>query len=60
MSGMALPLIGRGQVRHTRLRPARNAFAYPTYFLLLPMRRLQNVPLKSGSGKSVNATNAHP
>jgi DUF1365 family protein len=35
-----VPLIGRGQVRHTRLRPARNAFAYPTYFLMLPMRRL--------------------
>lgn len=34
------PLIGTGQVRHTRLRPARNAFAYPTFFLLLPLRRL--------------------
>ena len=34
------PQIGFGQVRHTRLRPARNAFAYPTYFLLLPMRSL--------------------
>jgi uncharacterized protein len=40
----AVPLIGRGQVRHTRLRPARNAFAYPTYFLLLPMRRLRDQP----------------
>jgi DUF1365 family protein len=35
-----LPLIGFGQVRHTRLRPVRNAFAYPTYFLLLPLRTL--------------------
>ncbi len=34
-------LIGIGEVRHARLRPARNAFAYPTYFLMLPMRRLQ-------------------
>jgi DUF1365 family protein len=34
------PLIGFGQVRHTRLRPARNAFAYPTYFLMLPLRSL--------------------
>ena len=34
------PLIGFGQVRHTRLRPARNAFAYPTYFLLLPLRSM--------------------
>ena len=35
------PLLGFGQVRHTRLRPARNAFAYPTYFLMLPMRAVQ-------------------
>jgi DUF1365 family protein len=35
-----VPLIGFGQVRHIRLRPARNAFAYPTYFLMLPMRSL--------------------
>ena len=34
------PLIGFGQVRHTRLRPSRNAFNYPTYFLMLPMRSL--------------------
>jgi DUF1365 family protein len=44
VSGQALPLIGLGQVRHTRLRPARNAFAYPTYFLMLPMRRLREAP----------------
>jgi uncharacterized protein len=36
----AVPLMGFGQVRHTRLRPRRHAFAYPTYFLLLPMRQL--------------------
>ncbi len=41
MSELAPPLIGLGQVRHARLRPARNAFAYPTYFLMLPMRRLR-------------------
>ena len=35
------PLLGFGQVRHTRLRPARHAFAYPTYFLMLPMRSIQ-------------------
>ena len=34
------PLIGFGQVRHTRLRPARNAFTYSTYFLMLPMRQM--------------------
>jgi DUF1365 family protein len=36
-----VPLIGFGQVRHTRLRPQRHAFAYPTYFLMLPLRSLQ-------------------
>jgi uncharacterized protein len=40
------PMIGFGEVRHTRLRPARNAFAYPTYFLMLPMRALR----EHGSG----------
>ncbi|MDD2881300.1 MAG: DUF1365 domain-containing protein [Rhodoferax sp.] len=38
------PLIGFGQVRHTRLKPVRHAFAYPTYFLMLPMRQLQRAP----------------
>lgn len=37
----AQPCIGFGQVRHTRLQPKRHAFAYPTYFLMLPMRSLQ-------------------
>ena len=37
----AVPLIGFGQVRHTRLRPQRHAFVYPTYFLMLPLRSLQ-------------------
>jgi uncharacterized protein len=37
-------LIGTGQVRHTRLRPALNRFAYPTYFLMLPMRSLRAAP----------------
>ncbi len=36
----AQPLIGFGQVRHTRLRPKRNAFAYRTYFLMLPLRSM--------------------
>jgi DUF1365 family protein len=33
--------LGVGEVRHLRLRPVRNAFVYPTYFLLLPMRSLR-------------------
>jgi DUF1365 family protein len=39
----ACALIGVGQVRHARMRPTANRFAYPTYFLLLPMRRLRDV-----------------
>lgn len=37
---LAVPLIGFGQVRHTRLRPAQHAFQYPTYFLMLPLRAM--------------------
>jgi uncharacterized protein len=33
--------IGFGQVRHTRVRPRAHAFAYGTYFLMLPMRAAQ-------------------
>jgi DUF1365 family protein len=40
------PLVGFGQVRHTRLKPVRNAFAYTGYFLMLPMRAMQ----QNGSG----------
>ena len=34
-------MIGFGEVAHVRLRPVRHAFAYATYFLMLPMRALQ-------------------
>ena len=41
-AGMAArPLLGTGVVRHHRLRPRDHAFAYPTYFLMLPMRSLR-------------------
>ena len=46
----AQALIGFGEVRHTRLRPARNAFAYATYFLMLPMRTLSNLLGSSAVG----------
>jgi len=42
--GAAAALIGTGVVRHRRLRPVAHAFAYPTYFLLLPMRTLRGAP----------------
>jgi len=38
---MVGPMLGFGQVRHARLKPQTHAFAYPTYFLMLPMRHLQ-------------------
>jgi uncharacterized protein len=41
MTANAQPLIGFGQVRHTRLKPVRNAFAYAGYFLMLPMRSMR-------------------
>lgn len=43
-STSAEALIGFGQVRHHRLRPVSHRFAYPTYFLMLPMRRLRAAP----------------
>jgi DUF1365 family protein len=43
-SASARALLGRGQVRHQRLRPALNAFAYPVFFVLLPMRALRSRP----------------
>jgi len=39
------PQLAIGQVRHARVRPVPNRFAYPTYFLLLPMRRLGSRPV---------------
>jgi DUF1365 family protein len=38
------PLLALGHVRHVRLRPRRHAFVYPTWFLLLPLRRLAQRP----------------
>ena len=40
----ARPLIGTGEVRHTRVRPTRHRFVYPTYFLMLPLRSLRAAP----------------
>ena len=48
---MKLPAVaplGRGQVRHTRLRPSVHAFAYATYFLMLPMRTLHQREARGG------------
>ncbi len=40
MKAAAVPHIGFGQVRHTRLRPVRHAFDYATFFLMLPLRSM--------------------
>jgi DUF1365 family protein len=40
----SVPQIGLGQVRHARSRPARNAFAYGSFFLRLPLRSLARQP----------------
>ena len=49
--GAVQPLIGFGQVRHERLRPAANVFSYPTFFLLLPLRSM------AGQGSGALARN---
>ena len=36
-----------GNVHHSRLRPARNSFNYGVYFLRLPLRSMQDIPLTS-------------
>ena len=46
----AQPLIGFGQVRHTRLAPQRHAFAYASCFLVLPMRSLRAQTEGRGAG----------
>ncbi|RTL18979.1 MAG: DUF1365 domain-containing protein [Burkholderiales bacterium] len=38
---MNIAQLGLGEVRHRRLRPREHAFAYPSYFLWLPMRALR-------------------
>ncbi len=43
------PLLGRGEVRHLRLRPRLNGFVYPTCFLMLPMRALRRASLVATS-----------
>ena len=48
-------MIGFGQVRHARLRPTPHAFNYGTFFLMLPMRSLQN---SVGSALPINRAGA--
>ena len=48
------PLLGRGEVRHLRLRPRLNGFVYPTCFLMLPMRALRCANL-ADSGSSTHS-----
>ena len=48
MNTSAQAQIGFGQVRHTRLRPRHHAFVYDTFFLMLPMRRLNDADAMGG------------
>jgi len=48
MNAQTRAKIGFGQVRHARLRPRRNAFAYNTFFLMLPMRQLGDAAAMGG------------
>lgn len=50
------PLLGFGQVRHTRLKPRRHAFAYPTFFVMLPLRALAGYqgPLAINRGGAIS------
>lgn len=41
------PQLSIGQVRHSRLRPAKNAFSYRVFTLMLPLRTLGDAPLGS-------------
>jgi uncharacterized protein len=43
------PRIGFGKVWHTRLRPKRHRFVYPTFFLMLPMRALAGASSLAGA-----------
>jgi uncharacterized protein len=40
VTAAAAPQLCVGQLRHVRLRPAPHAFAYPAYFVRLPLRAL--------------------
>ena len=44
---LSSPLVGFGRIRHTRLRPVQHAFAYPGFFLRLPLRSLSTRPWTS-------------
>ena len=61
----AVPLIGFGVVQHRRLKPVANQFAYPNYFVMLPLRAMHAAleysasgPAKSTSGLAHNRSAA--
>lgn len=50
----AQALIGFGEVRHARTRPVANAFVYPTYFLMLPLRSLSGAAAPAAGAWAIN------
>ena len=53
----ASPLIGFGQVRHTRLRPVKHQFSYANYFVLLPMRSMRSAAVRPDAADQTLALN---
>lgn len=51
--------IGVGVVRHHRLRPVEHTFAYPSYFLMLPMRSLKREPCGALNRNRFGALSLH-
>jgi DUF1365 family protein len=51
-------MLGFGQVRHTRLRPQRHAFAYGTFFLMLPLRTLASAVSSDSCPLAINRAGA--
>lgn len=54
----AVPLLGFGNVRHKRIKPASNGFTYPTYFLMLPMRAMHGAVQGATSALAHNRSGA--
>lgn len=44
---MPSPQLCFGNVHHARIRPVRNSFNYGVYFLRLPLRSMQNEPIRT-------------
>jgi DUF1365 family protein len=55
---MNQPLVGFGEIRHTRLRPRHHAFRYRSFFLMLPMRSMHRNGSHGAGGLAHNRRGA--